>query len=178
MDLSQDDVIQIMKLISESDFDELHLEMGDLKIVVNKQGSATPIEKHEIASAAEESTPTSHLNTPSTAGINPVFQDSAALKESRDNKDLLAEKAVEEGLVPIKAPMLGTFYTSPEPGEPPFVEVGTVVKQETAICIIEVMKLFSSISAGISGRIARVCAEDGQMVEYDQVLFLVDPETD
>jgi acetyl-CoA carboxylase biotin carboxyl carrier protein len=178
MDLSQEDVIRIMKIINESDFDELKLDMGDLKIVLSKQGSATSIEQHEASSAKEKSTPISNLNTQSTAGNDPAPQASAALKDTRQNKDIIAEKAVEEGLVPIKAPMLGTFYTSPEPGEPSFVEVGTVVTQETTICIIEVMKLFSSISAGISGRIARVCAEDGQMVEYDQVLFLVDPETD
>lgn len=178
MDLSQDDVIQIMKLIAESDFTELHLEMGDLKIVVNKQGSAAPIEKHELSSAAEESTPASHPHTQSTAGINPVHQDSTALKETRDNKEINGEKAVEEGLIPIKSPMLGTFYRSPKPDDPPFVEAGTVVKEETTICVIEVMKLFSAVSAGISGRISKICAEDGQMVEYDQVLFMIDPDTD
>jgi acetyl-CoA carboxylase biotin carboxyl carrier protein len=124
-----------------------------------------------------EDSSAAQVHTRPTIGRNAVHQDSAVLDESRDKKDSDIEKAIEEGLVPIKAPMLGTFYTSPEPGEPPFVEIGTEVEQDTTICIIEVMKLFSSISAGISGRIARICAEDGQLVEYDKVLFLVDPDT-
>ena len=178
MDLSQDDVIQIMKLIAESDFNELHLEMGDLKIVVNKHAEAAPVEKQQLSSAAKESSTTSHLIAPSAAGNNPVPPESVTLKETKESEEINGEIIAKEGLIPIKSPMLGTFYRSPEPGDPPFVEMGTVVKEETTICVIEVMKLFSAITAGIRGRITRICAEDGQMVEYDQVLFLVDPDTD
>ena len=74
--------------------------------------------------------------------------------------------------------MLGTFYRAPAPGEPPFVEVGTVVDEETTVCIIEVMKLFSTIKAEKRGRISRVSVEDGQLVEYGQVLFLLESESD
>ena len=70
--------------------------------------------------------------------------------------------------------MLGTFYRAPEPGAPPFVEVGTVVDEDTTVCIIEVMKLFSTIKAEKRGRITRVSVDDGQLVEYGQVLFLLD----
>ena len=72
--------------------------------------------------------------------------------------------------------MLGTFYKAPKPGEPPFVEVGTVVDEDTTVCIIEVMKLFSTIKAEKRGRIARVCVDDGELVEYRQVLFMLDPD--
>ena len=71
--------------------------------------------------------------------------------------------------------MLGTFYKAPAPGEAPFVEVGTVVDEDTTVCIIEVMKLFSTIKAEKHGRITRVSVEDGALVEYGQVLFLLDP---
>ena len=83
-----------------------------------------------------------------------------------------------EGLVPIRSPMLCTFYKSPKPGDPSFVEQGQVVDEDATVCIIEVMKLFSTIHAGVRGRIARICADDGQLVEYNQVLFLVEPQTD
>ena len=74
--------------------------------------------------------------------------------------------------------MMGTFYRSPKPGDPVFVEEGQIVNEDTTICIIEVMKLFSTIHAGMKGRIVKICAEDSQLVEYDQVLFLIEPETD
>ena len=70
--------------------------------------------------------------------------------------------------------MLGTFYRAPKPGAPPFVEVGQWVSEEDTVCIIEVMKLFSTIKAGVRGRIERISAEDGQMVEFHQALFWVD----
>ena len=74
----------------------------------------------------------------------------------------------------IKAPMLGTFYRTPKPGAPPFVEVGVMVDEDDPVCIIEVMKLFNTVKAGVQGRIAKICAEQGQLVEYQQVLFLVE----
>ena len=72
--------------------------------------------------------------------------------------------------------MLGTFYRAPAPGEPPFVEVGSALDEDTTVCIIEVMKLFSTIKAEKRGRITRVSVEDGQLVEFGQVLFLLDQE--
>ena len=91
MDLTQDDVIRIMKIINESDFDELQLEMGDLKIVLSKQGSATSVEQHEAPSTTEKSLPISNLNTQSTAGNDPVPQESAAFKATGGNKSIIVE---------------------------------------------------------------------------------------
>ena len=88
------------------------------------------------------------------------------------------EPAQQERRATITSPMLGTFYRAPEPGAPPFVEVGTEVDEETTVCIIEVMKLFSTIKAEQRGRIARVSVEDGDLVEFGQVLFVLDPASD
>jgi acetyl-CoA carboxylase biotin carboxyl carrier protein len=70
--------------------------------------------------------------------------------------------------------MLGTFYRAPKPDAPPFVEVGQLVTKEDVVCIIEVMKLFNMVRAGVRGRIAKICAENAQLVEYKQVLFLLE----
>jgi biotin carboxyl carrier protein len=70
--------------------------------------------------------------------------------------------------------MLGTFYRAPKPGAPPFVDVGQDITADDTVCIIEVMKLFNAVKAGVSGRIAKICAKDGEMVEYQQTLFLVE----
>ena len=172
MSLSQDGVIQILKFMSESDFSELRLEMGDLKIVVDKHGGSAAIEEREFESAADAGS----LSARETDLEAPL--PSLIAKEPQESRQVMEEEIAAQGLIPIKSPMLGTFYRGPKPGAPPFVEVGTVVSEETTVCIMEVMKLFSTVNAGTSGRITKICAEDGQLVEHDHVLFLVDPNTD
>ena len=81
----------------------------------------------------------------------------------------------EDGLLTIEAPMLGTFYRAPGPGEAPFVELGSTVEPETVVCIIEVMKMMNSIPAGVSGRLVEICVENAAPVEYAQPLFRVEP---
>ena len=80
--------------------------------------------------------------------------------------------------MPITAPNLGTFYRAPKPGAAPYVEVGQHIGEATEVCLIEVMKLFTPVRAGVSGRIAAACVEDGEMVEFGAPLFLVEPEAE
>ncbi|MCL4117695.1 UNVERIFIED_CONTAM: hypothetical protein GTU68_058128 [Idotea baltica] len=75
----------------------------------------------------------------------------------------------------IKSPMVGTFYRSPSPDKPPYVQVGDVIKVNDVVCVIEAMKLFNEIESEVSGKIVKVLVDDSSPVEYDQVLFLVDP---
>jgi acetyl-CoA carboxylase biotin carboxyl carrier protein len=176
MDLSEDDVIQIMRLLNESKFEALHLEMGNLKLVINK---------HDQVGAVSEST--AQASTLAVVGIEREISISQKVPKlapiepeprnelDRSGKPMELEK---EGLISIHSPMLGTFYRAPNPTAPPFVEVGEMVTEEDTVCVIEVMKLYSAIKAGLRGRIAKVCAENEEMVEYNQVLFLVEPETD
>jgi acetyl-CoA carboxylase biotin carboxyl carrier protein len=179
MDLTQDDVLQILKFIEESKFDELHLEMGDFKLVVNKRRGTSPSLRPESALANGAESIGSKKTIHASVGQKADLLLSDQTMEDTQGEELGSAKVLEEeGLILINSPMLGTFYRAPKPNDPPFVEVGTVVTEEDTVCIIEVMKLFSSINAGIRGRIAKVCAENGQMVEYNQVLFLVEPEED
>ena len=75
----------------------------------------------------------------------------------------------------IVAPMVGTFYTSPTPGAKPYVSVGETVNVGQVVCIVEAMKLMNEVQSEVSGRVAEVCVENGQAVEYGQELFLVAP---
>ena len=77
--------------------------------------------------------------------------------------------------VAVSAPNLGTFYRSPKPGAPPFVEVGMRVEAATDVCLLEVMKLFTTVKAGHGGTVRRVCVNDADMVEHGQTLFYIDP---
>ncbi|MEO0033153.1 MAG: hypothetical protein RIS94_2911 [Pseudomonadota bacterium] len=83
---------------------------------------------------------------------------------------------INPGWSEVRAPNLGTFYRSPKPGAAPFVEVGQPVDGETEICLLEVMKLFTSVKAGLRGTIRKVCVEDGVLVEGGQLLFLVEAD--
>ena len=75
----------------------------------------------------------------------------------------------------VRSPMVGTFYRAPSPGAPPFVEVGQTIEADTTVCIIEVMKLMSSILAGAQGTITNILAENGELVEHDQILMVIAP---
>jgi acetyl-CoA carboxylase biotin carboxyl carrier protein len=159
--IDQDDVIQILRMLEESTFDELHLEMGGLKLVA--------IKSSKKASPADGLKSGDHESTESRAAVEQTVQASEEKPDTPQPSDL--EKS---GFIAIKAPMLGTFYSAPKPGASPFVEVGRLVSEDDSVCIIEVMKLFSTVKANVRGRIAKICAENGQMVEYQQTLFLVE----
>jgi acetyl-CoA carboxylase biotin carboxyl carrier protein len=149
MDLSHAEVAEILRLIDEGGFEELHLETDTLTLHVSRRrGDA--VEQPETAHTIEQRPP---------PGATP----------------LEAPPATDEHRVAIKAPLLGTFYRAPSPGAPPFVEPGGLVAPDTTVGIVEVMKLMHAVAAGVSGRIVQVCAENGSLVEYDQTLFLVDP---
>jgi len=138
--LGNDEIIELLKALNESKFDELRLELPGFKLVLSK-GSAS-------------------VETPDP--------DPPVVEERQEPQEA-------EGLVAVRSPILGIFYRAPKPGAPPFVEVDTRVGAQDTVCLIEVMKLFNTVAAGTAGRIARVCAENASMVEYDQVLFLIEP---
>ncbi len=162
--ITQEDVFLILKLIEESKYDELHLEIGDLKLDVKKQGNR--------ASVVDSKCVPEKSAKPALPAAPPE-----EIKDERvpDTGDAIIE---ESGLIPIKASMLGTFYSAPKPGAPPFVEVGQDITADDTVCIIEVMKLFNTVKAGVSGRVARICVKDGEMVEFQQTLFLVEEADD
>ena len=86
-----------------------------------------------------------------------------------------ARAEAPKGLVDVTAPMVGTFYRAPAPGEPPFVDVGSPVEAGTQVCILEVMKLMSAVTAGTAGAIAEICRENGEVVGYGDLLFRIRP---
>ena len=75
----------------------------------------------------------------------------------------------------VRAPNLGTFYRAPKPGAPPYVSLGQRVEAETELCLIEVMKLFTSVPSGVRGTVKQILVEDSQLVEFGQPLFVIDP---
>jgi acetyl-CoA carboxylase biotin carboxyl carrier protein len=174
MAIDQDDVVKILKLMDESDFDELHLEMGDLKLTVTKNGTGGlyPVREQASPPPMETKRP-SATSSPASVPAPPKVQPAAAVKAA---PEIPVQTVVADGLIPIKSPMLGCFYLQPKPGSPSFVEIGSKVGADDSVCLIEVMKTFTTIKAGVKGRIAKICAENAQMVEYQETLFLVEPD--
>jgi acetyl-CoA carboxylase biotin carboxyl carrier protein len=155
MSLSHEDVKRLLELLDASKFDELHLEMDGTKLTLLRNGAgATARACAPIVSAVLSTQPASPVSTSTQAPIS-------------------AESFTD--LVNIRAIMLGQFYGAPKPGAAPFVTVGSKVNRDTAIGIIEVMKLMNSIAAGVDGEIVEILARDGELVEFDQVLMRVRP---
>jgi acetyl-CoA carboxylase biotin carboxyl carrier protein len=160
--ISRDDVIQILKIVNDSQIDELHLETGDLKLIIKKYGQEESVP--QLESSPKRLIKEKDFEKPSV----PLPSQAYVQKPEPVRID------EQDGLIPIKSPMLGTFYRAPKPDAPPFVEVGQHVTKEDVVCIVEVMKLFNMVRAGVQGRIAKICVENAQLVEYNQVLFLVE----
>jgi acetyl-CoA carboxylase biotin carboxyl carrier protein len=163
MELSEDDVLHILKLIDESKFDYFQLEVGELKITVSK-GDPIP-----LAGAAPQPVAVNAAPNATAMAAKPAAPPAAPAAQPAK------PAAIPEGMVAITAPLLGTFYVAPEPGAPPFVQVGQQITEDTTCGLIEVMKVFNSVRATVKGTIVELVAQNGQFVEFGQPLFIVKP---
>ena len=163
MELSEDDVLHILKLIDESKFDYFQLEVGELKITVSK-GDPIPLAGAAPQPIAVNAAPSAPVVAAKPASAPPAPAPQAA-----------KTAAIPEGMVAITAPLLGTFYVAPEPGAPPFVQVGQQITEDTTCGLIEVMKVFNSVRATVKGTIVELVVQNGQFVEFGQPLFIVKP---
>jgi acetyl-CoA carboxylase biotin carboxyl carrier protein len=156
MELNHDDVKKILEIVDASEhLQEIELVYGDFRLHVRRGGSG-------MAASTEERP----ASLPSLKPVAPVGTQALPVKHP-------VEAPLAEGEVAIRAPMLGTFYRSPAPGDPPFVEIGKRVQADDTVCLIEVMKLFSSINAGVDGVVTRILVENGTMVEFGQMLIVI-----
>ena len=169
--LTEDEVLQILDLVEKSNFDYLDLEIGDLKLTVSKSGVPAVPATVSVTQAAPAPAAAPAVEAP--AAPAPAASEPAPAAESAPASQPVT---VKEGTVPIPAPMVGTFYATPEPGAPPFVKLGDHVDAETTVGLVEVMKVFNAVSSGTAGTIDEVCVESGQFVEHGQTLFLVRPD--
>jgi acetyl-CoA carboxylase biotin carboxyl carrier protein len=161
MDINE--IQALIKFVAKSGVSEVELESKGFKIVIKTGNASTRIEQVVVPAAAPVAMP---------VAAAPI---AAAPAAPAAEKPAASPVADESKLITIKAPMIGTFYRSPGPDKPAFVNVGDEIKPGKAICIIEAMKLFNEIESEVSGRIVKVLVDDAKPVEYDQPLFLVEP---
>jgi acetyl-CoA carboxylase biotin carboxyl carrier protein len=163
--LTAKDVAEITKLLEESDFDELYLELDGMKLTLRRDGSTDP--------AGERVSSTTRSRTVAAAGAATTLPPATDTPPAAAPPATAFESADDVRQHTVTAPLLGTFYRAPRPGAPPFVEVGSEVEPDTVIGIMEVMKLMNTVRAGVHGRVAQILARDGALVEYGEVLLRV-----
>jgi acetyl-CoA carboxylase biotin carboxyl carrier protein len=177
--LSAEDVQDILRLLDTLPFDELTLETSHFTLRLQRAagggwaqethvpsrpvatGSAAPVQP---AAPAEPAPP---AGPPPAAGPSPATEPTPAAEPTP------AGAGPERDLREVRAPLLGTFYRAPQPGAPPYVEVGSQVAPDTVVAIIETMKLMNPVYAGTAGTVSEICLDDGQFAEQDAVLMRV-----
>ncbi len=156
-----DDIERLLEIFKDSGWDELHLEVDGLEVFLSNDPHATAARAVQPAASMPAATPMAVLAPTAPAPMHSGGTD---------------EAPVPDGWVVIRAPNLGTFYRAPKAGVPPYVEIGQRITEDTEVCLIEVMKLFAPVRAGVRGVVREVRANDGQMVEFDTPLFVVEPD--
>lgn len=156
-----EDVENLIELFKQSDWDEMHVQVGDFELFLSNDPQAAGPSRAAPAALAPAAVPV--VAAPAAVATKPASTHASS------------EAPVPDGMLVIRAPNLGTFYRAPKPGAPPYVEIGQRIDADTEVCLIEVMKLFAPVRAGISGTLREIRAQDGAMVEFDQVLFIVEP---
>lgn len=160
MKLNNDDVLDILQLINESSFYELHLQTDRFKLSLRRSGDG-----EWVHSTQELSAP----NLLQSVAAQPTMPAAATVPKATSSVS-------GDDLFEIRTPLLGTFYRSPKPGSPPFVEIGSQVEKDTVVAIVETMKLMNAVSAGVRGKILEICLDDADFADHDAVLMRVQPE--
>lgn len=157
--VTADDIESLIEIFKQSGWDEMHLEAAGLEMFLSNDPNATGPHVTTVTSsmAASAVSPPTPSAVASVASQGPIAV------------------AIPAGMVAIRAPNLGTFYRAPKPGAPNYIEVGQQLETTTEVCLIEVMKLFTPVQGGVRGIVREISAKDGQMVEFDQALFIVEP---
>ncbi|MFM9279072.1 acetyl-CoA carboxylase biotin carboxyl carrier protein [Paenibacillus jiagnxiensis] len=158
------EIKELIKLVDETSVQELEIENEGARLMIRKPG------KSEVVTVQAPVAAPVYAAAPQAVVSSPAAQPQPAAAA--------AEQAAEpaSNLHKIVSPMVGTFYRASSPDTAPFISVGDRVGEKTTVCIIEAMKLMNELEAEVKGEIVEVLAENGQLVEYGQPLFLVKPE--
>ena len=150
------EIKEILNLMREHELCEIELEKDGMRLKLRKNMSGQVFVENSIAAAQQ-----------------PLALSAAVPSAAHTNSPAESEGAMPAGCVEVKSPMVGTFYSSPAPDQPSYVEVGAIVKEGDVLCIIEAMKLMNEIKAETSGIIEKVITKNGEPVEFDQPLFVI-----
>jgi acetyl-CoA carboxylase biotin carboxyl carrier protein len=159
------DIENLIELFNRSDWDEMHLKTDDLEIFLSNDPNARRPSAQAVAAPVAAPQVSSTATSTAAAAAAPATATTAQA----------TEVSIPAGMVAVRAPNLGTFYRSPKPGAASYVEVGQAIEADTEVCLIEVMKLFTPVKSGVKGTVRQIVVNDGSMVEYEQVLVIIEP---
>lgn len=160
------EIIELVDFISKKRLEEVKIETEEIKLSIKKSAAQNKVVEQTVVHAAPAQA-VAPAPAPAPAPVAAAAPTTPAKKE--------APASSEDNLIAVKSPMIGTFYRSANPESPSFANIGDKIEIGQTVCIVEAMKLFNEIESEVSGTIVKVMVENAQPVEYDQVLFLVDP---
>lgn len=166
--ITSEDINALIRAFDESDWKELALQVDDCRVFISRDSDTAGAPWQASMPAPKKSEATSFATQPKNTTLTPEAQPSQEVKSTPTDPP--------DNCLVVTAPNLGIFYRAPQPGAPPYVVLGAEVEKDTEICLIEVMKLFTPVQAGVKGIIRHICMEDGEMVEHGQPLFYVEPD--
>lgn len=170
MSLTARDVAEILRVLEESSFDTLDLDMNGVQLRLRRSGAPPARESSVAPVSAPALAPAGAARAGAQPGATKATTHSALAAGAG------TAVAPEAGAIAVPAPLLGIYYRAPKPGEPPFVEVGDRVQADSIIGIIEVMKLMNTVRAGVAGQVVAISAPNGELVEYGQAILWVRPD--
>ena len=162
------EIQELIKLIDKSNLAEFRMKNQEIELLIRSQKYYKNAGQTVYASNMQSSPSIMISDAPASTS-----QPQAVSVTETPKNDTLATAAGK--VIEVKSPMVGTFYRSAGPGKGPFVSVGDSIEKGSVVCVIEAMKLFNEIESEVGGKILKVMVEDASPVEYDQVLFLVEP---
>lgn len=172
MELSYDDVLEIIDIVEHSTVDYLELEIGETKIILDKSGTNLSPTSGRNQNVISQKPQTLEKTQPS----NPVEAISPANINSGDNRESsVSPKTMSVDLIEIKAPVVGVFYRQSEPGAQPYVEIGSKISAGETVGLLEVMKMFTGVTSPIDGMVEQILVNNNDFVEFDQPLMLIRP---
>jgi acetyl-CoA carboxylase biotin carboxyl carrier protein len=180
VDLTNEDVVDILALLDSLPYDSLDLETSQFRLTLRRAPGGWTEESSVLADPAVLTPgpgPGSGPRPDGTARAGSVSQADAAATPGRADAAGTAQPGDEtpDGLAAVTAPLPGTFYRAPRPGADPFVQVGDAVTPDTVVAIVETMKLMNPVHAGTTGRVARISLENGDFAPLGTTLMLIEP---
>jgi acetyl-CoA carboxylase biotin carboxyl carrier protein len=167
------EIQELLKLVNRLELAEFKYKQGDLQFSVRT--------KYYMSSRSGQDVMPSYISMPAPAPVAPApAAPSAPAAKSGSETDgegsiSAPTAAAKDNLIEIRSPIVGTFYRSASPDKPYYVKPGDTIEVGTVVCIVEAMKLFNEIESEVAGKVVKILVEDASPVEYDQLLFLIDP---
>ncbi|WP_299410182.1 acetyl-CoA carboxylase biotin carboxyl carrier protein [Acaryochloris sp. IP29b_bin.148] len=156
MEFDLNQLRELLAILNQTDIDELSLKSNDFELTIHKGNQSTAVV--------------------SNSAVQPVTLDGTSLELSASHESS-PPPTPDKKWVDVNSPMVGTFYRSPAPDEPPFVEVGDVARRGQTVCIIEAMKLMNELEAEINGEIVEILVDNGEPIEFGQTLMRINPSS-